>query len=379
MAELFGTGEKIAYARLSPALLIEETSQNFFDLLGRGAIGQMAARQPVTDVLWELVGAEEELDRVSEGKTPTYELARVNRSQPDGSVKYLNFSIFPLETFNTGAGLLVLVEDDTRAGDFEQQLVQDRNELKLAQRALEQAHQELQRLDRLKSLFLSVVVHDMRAPLTSILGYTELVRGSLDQGASLENQEFLAIVSAQAQWMNRLAGDLLDLEQIEAGNLKIQAEVFDLVEQVNLTVASLRESGRSKQITLTSETPEQPVSIYADPDRVRQVLYNLLGNAIKYTDDGGNVRVQAGADGEMGTFSVWNSGPALTAEEQAHLFELYYRTPDARKSQVRGSGLGLFIVKSLVDAQGGRIRVVSEPAEGTTFSVWLPLAVEPDG
>ncbi len=371
VAAVLGAGTRLAYAEVAADLRILQVSENFADVMGDPE-GPPASGTPVTDVIWELVGAEESLKLVQTGELEHYSLERVNRSQLDGSLSYLNFAVVRLAPADEAGGLLILVEDDTAAGVLEQRLVQDRNELRLTRAALEQANAELARLDRLKSLFLSIVVHDLRSPLTAMYGYTELVRASLAAAGSHENAEYLSVVSSQVQWLNRLASDLLDLDRLEQGALTVDRKVCDLRALVSSVTEPLSEGMRVRGLTLSVELPQSEVSVYADADRVQQILYNLLGNAAKYTEEAGAVRVKTWQEEGFGAFSIWNSGPGLSPEEQSNLFRLYYRTDEARQSATQGSGLGLFIVKSLVDAHDGQIEVRSEPGSGTEFIVRFP-------
>jgi two-component system sensor histidine kinase VicK len=117
---------------------------------------------------------------------------------------------------------------------------------------------------------------------------------------------------------------------------------------------------------------EQEVTVHADAERVRQILYNLFTNAIKYTPEGGHIMIATRRTQASGVVQVKNSGPGISEQQLEHLFELYYRTDKARQSQIRGTGLGLFIAKYLVEAQAGSIQVASQPGEGTEFTVQLP-------
>jgi len=273
-------------------------------------------------------------------------------------------------------GLLLIIEDVTKMVSIEQQLVQDRNELRLLQAQLSQANAELIRLNQLKSTFLSIAAHDLRAPLSAIRGYADLVLAELPDEAPPEHREFLATIGLEVERLDRLITDFLDLNESERGVLKIRVAPCDL-NAIALEVAEMIHGfARWKSFHLDVDISEQAVTVRADAERVRQILYNLLNNAIKYTPEGGHILVTTRLAGDSGDVLVKDNGPGIAKADLEHLFELYYRTDKARKSQVRGTGLGLFIAKYLVEAQAGKIQVASQPGEGTVFTVKLPLIPE---
>ncbi len=369
-AEVFASRHGLGYAQLSPDLTIIGASANFCRLLDLDAA--RIPGSPLTDIFWEFVGAESALQEVLNHTRADYQLDLINRQMADGSNRYFNFLVLPLNDQQSDLGLLLLVEDITPRGDLEQNLTQDRNELRLAQAELYTANEELQRLDRLKSIFLAVAAHDLRTPLTAIYGNASLLRDDLGSEVSADHQASLATIISQAEWLNRLITNILDLDQIEQGKIGLQLKEFDLNILVEETTEILRETVQLYGHELTLEQPGEEIVIDADPDRVRQVLFNLLSNAIKYTPAGGKIWVAVGRKADRAFFQVQDNGPGMSTEELDKLFELYYRTPLAKKSGRSGTGLGLFIVKTLVDAHNGEIDVDSQPGRGTTFRVWLP-------
>jgi signal transduction histidine kinase len=360
----------LAFARLSPELTLTWSSHNFKDLLidPPGIIHGMA----LPELLWEFVGSESELKNVLSGQVPVYRLERVNRQNPDGSLSYLNFLVLPLNEPQSGEGLLLILEDVTRTGQLEQQLVQDRNELRLAQAELARANASLEKLNHLKSLFLSIAAHDMRTPLTAIAGYTDLISSSLSQDVLVENREHLSSIRSLVEQLDRLIADFLDLDSIEQGALSIQPVTCDLNPLVRQVTSGMTKETMLHSLELTLNLHSSPIQVEADPERVQQILYNLLSNAIKYTPAGGRVQVSTWSDSEYGILQVQDSGIGIPESEFDQLFELYYRTEESRKSQVRGKGLGLFIVKSLVESHQGKIKVKELQEGGTVFTVYLP-------
>lgn len=370
---LFAEGN-LAYARLSAGLQVIDISPNFAELLGypRPLTGQDA----LADLIPEFIGAEPELARVLSGKVPEYRLSTVNRPGPDGRTDYLDFLVTPLDIRNPGAGLILIVADVTPTGQLEQLLIQDRNELRLAQAKLARANAELDRLNRVKSLFLAVAAHDLRAPLAAITGYAGLARSELADGDPSGSANYLAIIEQQAGLLDRSIDDLLDLDGIEAGRLAIRPRTCELDRLVKEVAQGLTPQARQAGLELSLHLPSRPSLIWADPRRVQQILYNLLNNALKYTPTGGQVQVCLRAEPGFGVFTVQDNGYGIPPEAAGHLFELYYRSEGDRQTQVRGAGLGLYIVKHLVDAQGGAITVANPPGGGTAFTVFLPSADE---
>jgi signal transduction histidine kinase len=365
------TAHGVAYAQLSSDLEILQASQSLCQMLSAPS-GEIIGH-PLLEIIWEFVGAEQSLARLLSGELPVYRLEHVNRTQGDETERYLNLILLPLDKERPSDGLLLIVEDETETSQLRQRLVQERNNLSLLQRQLLRANDDLQRLSQLKSLILSITAHDMRAPLNAILGYSEWIQSELPQ-ENAEHSKLLSIIISQVHWMDHLIVDLLDLDQIEHGKLRVTPRPCDLGKLIQQIVSALHVLAAFQKQALAFEHPGAPILIQADPERIGQILYNLLSNALKYAPAGGHIKVSAWQDKTCGAFSVQDDGPGMTEEEQEQLFQLYYRTEDARSSLTRGAGLGMFIVKTLVDAHQGTIEVTSQPEGGTTVTVHLPLA-----
>jgi signal transduction histidine kinase len=372
VAQAFDRGQRLAYAVLSPDLEVVRSSDKLGDLASVPGIPLQGRRLPA--VFDEFVGADQALADVLRGKAASYSLGRVNRVAEDGEIGYLNFEVLPFDPGQPSLGLLLLVEDVTHTGRLEQDLVQDRNDLRLAQAQLARANAELQRLNRLKSLFLSIAAHDLRAPLSAILGYTELLRRLLPGESVEEVGEFLDIISSQVDWLNRLITDFLDLDQIEDGKLALNLRPCDLVSLVQNIARVMEGAARRAGHEMVLELPQAPLVLSADAERLQQILFNLLSNAVKYTPAGGSVRVVARRQGDQAQLIVQDNGRGMTAEELDRLFQLYYRTRSVQAAGVAGTGLGLYIVKTLVEAHHGDVEVESEPGKGSKFLVSLPIS-----
>jgi signal transduction histidine kinase len=214
---------------------------------------------------------------------------------------------------------------------------------------------------------LGVVAHDLRNPLSLIVTTTELLQEEdLEAG---RRRQVLDIAMRAGKQMNRLIGDLLDTVQLESGHLTLDLEdvaVADLFRQVQETFNPL---AQRRGIVLGSTLPDDDIRVHADSFRVSQVLGNLLGNAIKFTPEKGEVGLSVARDGSDAVFRVRDSGPGIPQEQVDHLFEQFWQ---ARRNDKRGVGLGLTIAKGIVDAHGGRIWCDSIPGAGSTFSFALP-------
>lgn len=228
----------------------------------------------------------------------------------------------------------------------------------------------LKELDRIKSEFVTTVSHDLRSPLTAILGYVELIERS---GPVTELQrDFIRRVQLSVEQMTSLVTALLDLGRIEAG-LDSGKENARIGVLANYAVEGLRGAARSKALNLEVDIPGDLPSVTGVPLRLRQVVANLLDNAIKYTPPGGRVAVRARSEEEQVILEIADTGPGISPADQPYLFDKFFRASNV-PPEVSGAGLGLSIVKSIVDNHGGRIWVDSALGKGTTFTVVLPAA-----
>ena len=229
----------------------------------------------------------------------------------------------------------------------------------------------LEQVEERRRDLIADVAHELRTPLASIAGYME---GMLDSVIPAEPETFHR-VQREAVRLQRLVDDLQELSRAEAGQVPIhrrQVVVRDLIETA---VARLRPQFEDKGVGLAAELPQGLLRVLADPDRIGQVLTNLLGNALQYTPAGGTVTVRAGREGGRVAVAVADTGIGIAAEHLPHVFDRFYRVDRSRARASGGSGIGLTIVRHLVEAHGGSIRAESAgPGRGSTFTVILPLA-----
>jgi signal transduction histidine kinase len=233
--------------------------------------------------------------------------------------------------------------------------------------------EQLRVLDRLKDEFVASVSHELRTPLTSIRGYLELVLHGEAGELKTEQREFLNVVDRNAERLIHIVGDLLDVAQIEAGQLSLDLQSRDLATVVAESVDAALPVAADRRIELELET-NGGSTVAIDRERFGQVVDNLLSNALKFTDPGGRVDVRVAAPNEHAVVEVADSGMGIPEEEQAKLFERFFRAEAAGEKAIQGTGLGLWISKAIVEAHGGRIGVASRLGHGTTFRIELPLA-----
>ena len=226
--------------------------------------------------------------------------------------------------------------------------------------------------ERSKDEFFGLVSHELRTPLTSIIGYGELLSESEADRLTDQGRGYLDVIRRNAQREMRLVGDLLLLVRIQEGTFRIEPEQVDLRRIVDQAVEAARPAAAKRDIDLTAKVDASP-DCEGDPHRLGQVMDNLLSNAIKFTPKGGEVSVRLGSHDGLAAIEVVDTGAGIPADQQEFLFDRLYRAPSAAASAVPGVGLGLTIVKAIVDAHRGRIEVESRAGAGATFRVELPV------
>jgi PAS domain S-box-containing protein len=225
--------------------------------------------------------------------------------------------------------------------------------------------------ERVKQDFVSMVGHELRTPLTLIRTTIDLLNEG-DAGALNETQtRIMQVLLANTDRLMMLINDLLDMSAIDSGRMQIQPEPMDLVETVHAAIEEVRPSAEAKRHRLSTLVPAPAMTVRADRRRIGQVLANLLGNAVKYTPEGGTIEVVIEERAAWVQVSVRDSGIGIPLDEQTQLFEKFYRTSTGRRT-TGGTGLGLAIARSLVEMHGGRIWVESDGLSGSTFSFTLP-------
>ncbi len=231
-------------------------------------------------------------------------------------------------------------------------------------------------LDQMKNQLLSIVSHELRTPLASIKGFTTTLLRDDVQWDEATQRDFLKIIEEESDRLGELIDNLLDMSQTEAGALRIDREAVQLRNLVR--EAQERVSRRSDSHWFVVDLPAQLPRVWADPRRVRQVLNNLLENAIKYSPNGGQITVTCEVEGDFVLVSVADQGQGIPQEYFNRVFDRFFQVDSASTRKSGGIGLGLAIAKGIVEAHGGRIWVESAPGQGSVFRFTLPLFREED-
>lgn len=331
--------------------------------------------QPLTESFIELFGFEETIDMILSGELPFLELQEVNRENDAGEIDYYDFSIHPADENEPSNGLVLVIENITNRGKLMQNTVQQRNELKLAQQELSKANLELHGLNELKSIFLSMAAHDLRSPLSVITTYSDIMmthKGELESAPFKPRYVFSRILE-QSIWLNSLIDDILNLNMIEQGKFPVDLKKIDIQLPLTEVINQFNQVFHDRDINLKINGQDEPVWTMADENRIKQIAFNLIGNSAKFLRDTGNIEVSVVPDPDENKVDILfaDDGPGIPDEQQKRLFQLFYRTPGA--SKYSGTGLGLYIVKTITERHDGTISVFSKLGEGTTFKVSLPL------
>ncbi len=232
---------------------------------------------------------------------------------------------------------------------------------------------ELRRLERIRQDFVANVSHELRTPIASIKGYAEtLLEGALKDKDHAK--EFVNIILQDSNRLASLIDDLLDLAKIESGKVKMVFMPLELKPLVKKTLAVLEKTAKEKSLSLHIEIPDNLPKVSADDKKLSQVLLNLLDNAVKYTPDGGSIKITAFPKDKFIQVDVADTGAGIPDSDIARIFERFYRVDKARSRELGGTGLGLSIVKQIVHAHQGSVWVTSKVNGGSTFSFTLPQA-----
>lgn len=272
-------------------------------------------------------------------------------------------------------GLITLEANELNALDAEDKAFVER----LADRAAvaiknSSLYEEIHAANKAKSDFISIVTHELRLPMTSIKGYTDLLASGMTGELTDQQKQFLDVIRRNLGRMNTLISDLSDINRIESGRMTFENKGFFLQDVVEDVRNSMQEAIDGRQQTLTVKMPENLMAVHADPTRINQVLANLVSNAHKYTPDGGHIAILVDQESAHIRVSIADNGYGITAEDQSKLFTQFFRA-EAREVRAQpGWGLGLSIVKKIVEAQNGEITFRSEPGKGSKFTFTVPLA-----
>lgn len=234
----------------------------------------------------------------------------------------------------------------------------------------------LKRLDQFKSQMVQMASHDLRTPLGVALGYLELLQEEL-QPLTPFREKTLHGLEAALNRMQLLVTELLDLERVESGIEQVQAPV-DVAGLIVAAAGDMAEAARAKQLQVKLTLQPELPAIVGDPMRLKQAIGNVINNAVKYTPAGGSIWVRAQGDQQRLLIEVQDSGYGIPASAQPKLFQRFFRARIPGTEDIQGTGLGLSLVKTVIEQHGGGVSVESEEGRGSTFRLWLPVAVKND-
>jgi len=241
---------------------------------------------------------------------------------------------------------------------------------------IERENEELKRLDKKKSEFVNMVAHELRTPLTSISGFSELMMKKAETKPRESLIKFSRIIFQESDRLRRIINDLLDLSRIKSGKVEMEKVPNNLGSVIEMALANIQLTAEQKRIVLEKNIPNHIRVFSFDRDKMTQVMLNLLSNSIKYTLEGGKVSVVVEVLDDSVRCSVTDTGIGIPEADLGKIFEEFHRVNNELSKNVRGTGLGLTITKSIIEAHGGRIWVSSKEGEGSTFTFELPFEPE---
>lgn len=255
-------------------------------------------------------------------------------------------------------------------GDYGQRVVTaSRDEVGQLAVAFNRMSSELESLERVRRDLVANVSHELKTPISALRAHLE----NLLDGVEHPDPKTLQVMLAQSERLGRMVDQLLELSRLESGDLPLHREEVSLGPLVSRVLSEIRVTRARTDIELSDDVPEDLPTVFADAERMYQVLFNLLDNAVRFTPAGGRVRVTAAGHNGSVDVAVEDTGPGIPAEHLPRLFERFYRIDTSRSRDEGGTGIGLAIARSVVEAHGGRIWAESEPGRGSTFTFELPV------
>ena len=272
----------------------------------------------------------------------------------------------------TGIKQISKAVDSYTKGNFEVRIpVKNNDEIASLAKDFNNMASELDKLEKTKNTFISSISHDLRTPMTSIQGFIE---GIIDGTIPDEKREYyLGIVLTEVKRLSRLVNGLLDISRMESGGLKLNMSYFDVCEMARLILISFEEKINDGKINIEFEADDDPSRVFADKDAVYQVIYNIVGNALKFTNENGTLRIEIrkmNPDNKY-SVSVYNTGIGIKEEELEYVFEKFYKANSSSGLNKTGTGLGLYIAKTKIEAHGEKITVDSKYGEYCRFTFTL--------
>lgn len=237
---------------------------------------------------------------------------------------------------------------------------------------LEAAKKSLQKLDELKSEFVSVVSHEIRTPISTMQEFTNIISDEIPGKLNVEQKQYLNIIKENIQRLTRIVSTLLDISNLEAGKVELKKKILDLGGLVSGLPSALKSQADEKRIELITQIPGREINISADPDRITQVFTELIENAVRFTPEAGRITAGIRDAGTEVECSVADTGIGISEKDLPKVFEKFQQFGRVHGTGAKGTGLGLSIAKNIVERHGGKIRVESKIGEGTKFTFTLP-------
>ncbi len=298
--------------------------------------------------------------------------------QMNRAIGLTSVMIVPLRARGRTLGALSFVSAESRRHYTEEDLRLAEELASRAALAVDNArlYQDAQKAVHVRDEFLSIAAHELKTPVTSLLAYTQVLqrRAAHEKTASERDLRALTVIGAQADRLSRLITSLLDLSRIETGHFTLERRKVDLSSLARRVVEEARPTIDRHAIDVTM--PDEPLIVEGDDLRLEQVLQNLIQNAVKYSPAGGPIEVNVGREAECAMLEITDHGMGIPKAAQPQLFQRFYRASNVNGSHISGMGIGLYVVKEIVERHGGEVRIRSEEAEGTTVTVLFPLAAE---
>jgi signal transduction histidine kinase len=264
----------------------------------------------------------------------------------------------PLVQMNQIAGYIA-------KGDFGKRAdVKSRDEIGQLAQSFNTMAEELKKQEDLRSGFVANVSHELRSPLTSIHGFAQgMLDGTIPPD---DHQKYLGVIVGETRRLNKLIRELLDLSQIESGKFPLNIQSFDVNELISRVLITFEEKIEEKKLEIEVDFRQDKATVLADPDRIEQVVINLLDNAVKFTDEGGRIKLWTHGASDKILIGIGDSGPGIPEEDQPYVWERFYKVDKSHTGR-KGTGLGLSIVKKIIDQHGERITLQSQPGSGAVF------------
>jgi signal transduction histidine kinase/DNA-binding response OmpR family regulator len=326
-----------------------------------GETERYVASAPVAGSSWRMV--------VSEPTRDLYPLLAAGRT-------WLLWGVLVAFAAAAAASLVLfrrVLRTAAQLGGANARLEKRQQELGLANEKLESQTRLAQDASRAKSAFLANMSHELRTPLNAIIGFSELMMNGTGNGTEAERREYLGHVITSGRHLEQLVNDILDLSKVEAGKMEFHPEPVALKALIGDLTSTMQVLADRKRIELVIEVAPEVESVVADPARLKQVLYNYLSNALKFTPEQGSVTIRVGPEGSQDfRLAVEDTGIGIAPEDQHRLFNEFEQLDQSVRKEHQGTGLGLALVKRIVEAQGGTVGMRSTQGEGSVFHAVLP-------